>query len=253
MEVPDQNKNADPPASGGFKAFDIPQSKEQTTPPERVAEGFKAFGQPPAAPKPKAPPVQKPAVANPPRQVPPNTKVKHGPGAGKAISSAMHRLGDCFTRNRKRVLIGAGGIAGVIVLILAIRFLLSLDFAFSSSNPSDAAASKVDSSASEVTAKPSVSAAPAPGTNQPVVDSEPDMEPATGYGFVKVNPGTKLNLHEKPSKMAPIIKTIPNGSFVHIRGYSKRLDRIDGENGRWCKISHVGTEGWAWEKSISKK
>lgn len=258
MEVPDQNKNSDPPASGGFKVFDIPQSKEQTPPPEQPTSGFRAFGKPPAAPKTVVPPVpQKPAVVNPPRQALPNAEVREGPTAGQAISSAMHRLGDWFTRNRKGVLIGAGGIAGLIVLILTIKFLLSLDFA--SSNPSDAAAPNADSSAAEVATKPlpksndTSPATSAPSAKRVVTDSEPDIEPATGYGFVKAESGTKVNLHEKPSKMAPVIKSLPNGSFVHIRGYSKRLDRIDGENGKWCKISHVGTEGWVWGKFISKK
>lgn len=79
------------------------------------------------------------------------------------------------------------------------------------------------------------------------------MEPAKGYGFVKTKEDINLNLYDKPSQEGEILKSIPNGSFVHLLGYTNGLDQMNGESGRWCKISYVGTEGWVWEKFISRK
>lgn len=246
------------------KRLNMPQHFQQVhrpAPPPTASGGggFSSFGTPPTPPSP--PPAQ-PFIATPPPATytaPPPTPEFHAfnapavqpPRTETPGRQPVNAFGDWMTQNMKGLLIAAGGILGIVLLVVAIRFLLSLDFSRDTQvdpapEPKEPA---VQNTAPAAATQPAATPY-SPPANSPASDDDTEVEPTTGYGFVQTKLGSRLNLRELPSKEAKVIKSIPNASFVRILGYTKNLYEVDGESGRWCKISHVGTEGWAWEKFI---
>jgi hypothetical protein len=244
-----------PPAggtsTGGFQTFDggirppsqpqAPPQTQPTAPPSKAAEyntaaapEFRSFSAPPSS----------------------------LPATGTPGTQPLNTFGDWITQNTRGLLIAAGAILGLALLVVAVKFLLSLDF--KKATPPETSATT--STAQPVTPKndmPVKEVVNTPPATHPVEAAKPvstsssstadlEMEKDSGFGFVKTQQGSPLNMHEKPSKETATIKQIPNGGFVHILGHTSSV-QMDGEAGRWLKVSFVGAEGWVWEKFIERR
>ena len=238
---------------------------QQSAPPA----GFHSFGTPPPPP----PPVQQPSAPPPPaaeyKSTPPVQEFRSfgapappPPASGTPGSPSLNAFSEWVTQNTKGLLIGAGSIVGLVLLIVVVKFLLSLDF--NKKDSPTAAAEPVSTTQKNEPPAPipqesttSLPTQPSAEPAQPVStsnsSSEPEVEKDSGFGFVKTQKGSPLNMRDKPSmEGTEVIKSIPNGSFIHVLGHTKNPDQVNGESGRWLKISYLGTEGWVWEKFIER-
>ena len=59
-----------------------------------------------------------------------------------------------------------------------------------------------------------------------------------------------LNMRSGPSLSSSIVLRIPANAEVNIMYFDTQTFYLNGEAGRWCRISYAGTEGWAWGNFI---
>jgi len=236
----------------------------QQQPTFQQSQQFQSFQAPPASP-PSPPPVTVPTEE---KSAPPTVRQHTSPApveqqytaSSPAAGGANPMLNDAanwITQNLRALLILAGAVLGLAMLILAVKYIVTVKFEKDSSDKLSTEAKKEQPVEKETPAKQMPPASP----QQQITPAPPPTPPQTSIafkpdsfaGFVKTKQGSDLRLRAEPSESATVLMNIRNFGSVNVLGYEDKDVVVNGEKGHWYKVRYQEQEGWVWGGFIVRK
>jgi Bacterial SH3 domain len=222
---------------------------------------FQSFQAPPASPPPVTEPKEEksetPTVRQHKSPAPVEQQYTASSPATGGANPMLNNAANWITQNLRALLILAGAVLGLAMLILAVKYIVTVKFDKDSPDKPSAEAKKEQPVEKETPAKQMPPESPqqqiTPASTPPPTQISIAFKPDAFAGFVKTKQGSDLRLRAEPSESATVLMNIRNFGSVNVLGYEDKDVVVNGEKGHWYKVRYQEQEGWVWGGFIVRK